>query len=143
MKKLLFILIVAFAVVSASFAAEVKPMAMKNSAVGGAALNVYTPGVEGGEGVNNVGLLIRTWGKVTAVDAEHSVLFISDGTARVVGSGNTGLRVRLDSLAEGVTITPPAVGSFVAITAISSTAVADGKIYSCLRPRSQDDIIVF
>ena len=81
MKKLLFILIVAFAVVSASFAAEVKPMAMKNSAVGGAALNVYTPGVEGGEGVNNVGLLIRTWGKVTAVDAENSVFFISDGTA--------------------------------------------------------------
>ena len=143
MKKLMFIIIIALAALSASFAAEVKPVAMSNAAVGGSALNSYTPGVEGGAGANNVGLLIRTWGKVTAVDEDNRFFYISDGSGRVDGSGNIGLRVSYNNLAAGVTINPPSVDTYIVITAISSTASVDGKIYSCLRPRSQDDIIIF
>ena len=124
-------------------AASVTPLAMSNAAVGGSALNKYTPGVVGGSGVNNIGLLIRTWGKVTAVDTASSCFYIDDGSSRIDASGNVGLRVSYSNLASGVTIVPPAVGNYVTLTAISSTIMIDANIYSNLRPRSQSDIQIF
>ncbi|MCX8053140.1 MAG: hypothetical protein N3B12_04980, partial [Armatimonadetes bacterium] len=84
---------------------EVRPLAMNNAAVGGGRLNEHTPGVEGGVGMNNIGLLIRTWGKVTFVDETNKFFYINDGSGRNDGSGYVGIRVSYDNLAPGNTIT--------------------------------------
>jgi len=116
-----------FVLAGSVMAEEPAPLALTNRDVGGGRLNDYTPGVEGGVGMNNIGLLIRTWGKVTFVD----------------GSGHVGLRVSYDNLAPGNTITPPALNSYVAVTCISSTWLnGSGQIQPNLRPRRQSDITV-
>ncbi|MGQ9455364.1 MAG: hypothetical protein ACUVRS_10630 [Armatimonadota bacterium] len=126
-----------------AFADGPAPIAFSNKDVGGGPLNQYTPGVEGGIGLNNIGLLIRTWGRVTFVDTINKFFYINDGANRDDGSGHIGLRVSYDNLAPGNTIEPPPVGSYVAVTCICSTWLnpAD-KIHPNLRPRRQDDITV-
>ncbi len=116
------------------------PLAVNISAVGGAALNQYTPGVENGVGVNNIGLLIKTWGRVTYVDPAGKYFYINDGSNREDGSGHIGLRVDCDNLAPGNTITPPSVNTYVMVTGISSTVVINTKIQPNLRPRRQVDV---
>lgn len=131
------------ACLAAAVAAEVPaPLAVNNKAIGGGALNQYTPGVENGVGLNNIGLLIKTWGKVTAVDTVNQCFYIDDGSGLLDGSGNVGVRVSYANLAPGNTITPPALDSFVSVTCISSTVVIDDKIRPNLRPRRQADIEV-
>lgn len=131
------------AVLAVSAMAEVPaPLAVNNRAIGGGALNQYTPGVEGGVGLNNIGLLIKTWGRVTAVDAVNKCFYIDDGSVLLDGSGNVGVRVSYDNLAPGNTINPPALDSFVSVTCISSTVVIADKIRPNLRPRRQADIEV-
>lgn len=125
---------------SVAFAQAPAPLAMNNRTVGGGAVNQYTPGVEGGTGLNNIGLLIRTWGKVTFVDTTNKFFYIDDGTAREDGSGNPGIRVSYDNLASGNVIDPPKQGTYAMVTCISSTIMIDGKIQSNLRPRGQSDI---
>ena len=58
------------------------PLYLSANAIGGSALNQYTPGVSGGSGPNNIGLLIRTYGKVTFVDSANRYFYIVDGSAR-------------------------------------------------------------
>ena len=72
---------------AACFAEGPAPLAVVNKAIGGGALNQYTPGVEGGQGLNNIGLLIRTWGKVTFVDASTSTSTSMTARTRGPGSG--------------------------------------------------------
>lgn len=127
----------------------VPPLAVPNKSIGGGALNDYTPGVEGGTGLNNIGLLIRTWGKVTYVDSVAKCFYINDGLGRKDGSvhlegtevvENVGIRVSYDNLAAGNDIVAPAVGQYVAVTCISSTVLVNEKIQPNLRPRRQSDI---
>ncbi|MDO8630379.1 MAG: hypothetical protein Q7R41_07785, partial [Phycisphaerales bacterium] len=54
------------------------PAGMPNERVGGAALCPATPGVTGGVGLNNIGVLARTWGKVESTGA--GCFYISDGS---------------------------------------------------------------
>ena len=117
-----------------------EPLAISQSAVGGSALNQYTPGVEGGVGLNNIGLLVKSWGKVTFVDEGSEFFYIDDGTARLDGSGYLGVRVTYSDLAVGNSIDPPAVDSYVTLTCISSTVLISDKVQPNLRPRRQDDI---
>ena len=135
------VVLMGFVLVGSVAADGPAPLALSNKAVGGGRLNDYTPGVEGGTGLNNIGLLIRTWGKVTFVDTTNKFFYVNDGAGRQDGSGNVGLRVSYDNLAPGNTITPPAVNSYVAVTCISSTWLnGSGKIQPNLRPRRQTDI---
>lgn len=129
-------------VAGACWAQVPAPLGVRIAAMGGGPQGPYTPGVEGGTGLNNIGLLVRTWGKVTFVDAINKFFYIDDGSARLDGSGNVGLRVSYDNLAPGNTITPPSVNSHVLITGISSTVVISSKIQPNLLPRRQDDIQV-
>lgn len=130
-------------------AEEVQPISMSNKAIGGAALNAYTPGVENGMGANNIGLLIKTWGTVTWVDETNGLFYIDDGSGLKDGSkhvedteevDNIGVRVSYNNLADGNTITPPSIGSHVAITCISSTVIINESVRPNLRPRQQSDI---
>jgi len=132
-----------FVLAGSVMAEEPAPLALTNRDVGGGRLNDYTPGVEGGVGMNNIGLLIRTWGKVTFVDEVNKFFYINDGANRQDGSSYVGLRVSYDNLAPGNTITPPALNSYVAVTCISSTWLnGSGQIQPNLRPRRQSDITV-
>jgi len=135
------VVLMGFVLVGSVAADGPAPLALSNKAVGGGRLNDYTPGVEGGTGLNNIGLLIRTWGKVTFVDTTNKFFYVNDGAGRQDGSGNVGVRVSYDNLAPGNTITPPAANSYVAVTCISSTWLnGSGKIQPNLRPRRQTDI---
>ncbi len=127
----------------------VAPLAVANKSIGGGAFNEYTPGVEGGTGLNNIGLLIKSWGRVTYVDAAAKCFYINDGSGRKDGSvhlegsevvENVGVRVSYDNLAAGNEIVAPAVGQYVAVTCISSTLLVNEKIQPNLRPRRQSDI---
>lgn len=150
--KLLSIIIavcMVFAIASVLLADEVQPIAMNNRAIGGTALNSYTPGVENGAGLNNIGLLIKTWGKVTWVDTTNECFYIDDGSALKDGSthadgssqiDNIGLRVSYRNLAAGNTINPPEIGDYVTVVGISSTVIVDNKVQPNLRPRRQSDI---
>lgn len=73
-----------------------KPIGMLQPALGGSALNDYTPGVEGAAGPNNIGLLVRIWGKVTAVGDTY--YYVDDGSAVKDGTQtndepNVGVRI--------------------------------------------------
>lgn len=130
---------------SACLADAVDPVAMTNAAIGGGELNAYTPGVEGGVGLNNIGLLITTWGKVTFVDSTNKFFYIDDGHGLQDGSGHKGIRCSYDNLATGVTITPPPdpaiTPTYVSVTGVVSTVMISDKVQPNLRPRRQSDIV--
>ena len=65
---------------------------------GGTSLNQYTPGAIGGVGPNDVGLLVKVWGKVTQRDTGLQYFYINDGSGRkdgtmTAGVDNIGLKV--------------------------------------------------
>ena len=134
------VVLMALALSAACFAEGPAPLSVVNKAIGGGALNQYTPGVEGGQGANNIGLLIRTWGKVTFVDSANKYFYINDGSGRADGSGHVGIRVSYDNLAAGNSISAPGPNDYLAITGISSTVLVSSKVRPNLRPRRQSDI---
>ena len=74
------------------------PAALNNKAVGGANLNAYTPGVVGGMGANNIGLLVRVCGKVTQIQPGQ-YFYVDDGCGlkdgtQTVGIDNVGVRIK-------------------------------------------------
>ncbi|MBI2842302.1 MAG: fibronectin type III domain-containing protein, partial [Armatimonadetes bacterium] len=91
-----------------------KPLGVNNRDLGGGAANAYTPGPAGGVGLNNVGLLVEVWGKVTSVGSDY--FYLDDGSNKTDGSGATGVRV------VGVTGYMPAANDYVAVTGISGLA---------------------
>jgi len=129
-----------------------QPLAMNNKTIGGGALNANTPGVDGGTGLNNIGLLIKTCGKVTYVDDTNKFFYIDDGsgikdgTLKPDSTPVLGIRVSYKDLAPGVTFQRPDVGTWVTVTGISSTSeipVNDTtKIIPTLMPRRQEDVSV-
>lgn len=88
--------------VSASGSGTIGPLGMPNGNIGGSGWH-YSPvtgagqcGVLSGTGLNNVGLLISTWGRVTAKGTDY--LYIDDGTELRDGTmtltqENVGVRV--------------------------------------------------
>lgn len=92
------------------------PLALPNRSVGGGPLNTYTPGVKDGEGLNTVGLLVRTWGRVTYAGYKH--FCIDDGSRIAAYGGNTGIRVLSDAVV--------AVGDYVMVAGINQGSVPVG-----------------
>lgn len=86
-------------------------------------------GVSGSCGLNNIGLLVTIWGRVSSESAISPGYFYVDDGAGGVQVDGSGLDI-------------PDAGDYISVTGISSCAVADEKTVSVLLPRSQDDIIV-
>lgn len=106
------------------------PVALGSRALGGAALNAYTPGVAGGLGPNNIGLLVKTWGRVTQTGADY--FYINDGAnlmdgTTTGGAPNVGVRV----LSAPGALLP---GDFVIVTGISSSFGVSGQIRPVVLP---------
>lgn len=86
-------------VISEAHADEGDPVTalkMRSSWAGGRAFNEHTPGVEGGIGVNTIGLLAEVWGSLTA--SQEALFYLDDGCAlsdgtEMAGSLARGLRV--------------------------------------------------
>jgi len=105
------------------------PLGMINKALGGGALNSYTPGITGGVGTNNIGLLVRTWGKV--LESGTGYFIISDGST-------TGLKVTVPT-----DVSPPGTNQYAIVTGISSVESNGGVVTRLLRARKQADIVPY
>lgn len=117
-----------------------KPLAMNNRKVGGGAYgrqdavlnNSLTN--EYATGLNNVGLLVRSWGRVQYVEPSGNYFYMDDGSGLMDGSGHRGIRVAIAGLPA------PSPGSFVLVTGISSTTLIGGNTVRMLRPRHVNDL---
>ncbi|MDO8586901.1 MAG: hypothetical protein Q7T82_07655 [Armatimonadota bacterium] len=115
------------------------PWAMNSLALGGAAFNVRTPGVThpNSSGLSNIGLFVTAWGRVTQVDANSRVMYITDGSDMINGEGLPN-GVKVTWTAEGGTYAVPAEGGFVsglyAISGLESRAA--GEYVRVLRVRN-------
>lgn len=94
------------------------PIHVPVRAIGGCALNVHTPGVTSPFGPNNIGLLVQTWGRVTAASSGQ-YYYVDDGSAirdgtTTGGSPNIGVRVLADP-------GPLRVNDPVTVTGVSSS----------------------
>ena len=137
------IVLLTLAAYSAATAGAPAPLGVNSRTIGGGNLNTYTQGVQDGVGLNNIGMLVRMWGKVTFVDAQNKFFYLDDGGRRIDGSGHLGVRVSYDDLADGRSFNPPTENWIVAVTGISSTTVISGKVQPNLMPRSGSDMIQF
>ncbi|MGQ9456453.1 MAG: carboxypeptidase-like regulatory domain-containing protein, partial [Armatimonadota bacterium] len=116
-----------------------KPVGLTNRQLGGgsfgkqgAVLDLFPDSYA--VGLNNIGLLVRTWGRVSYIDPGSNYFYIDDGSGLKDGSGRTGIRVSCAGLPV------PTIGRYVIITGISGTTLLNGKIVRLLKPRSEDDL---
>ena len=100
-----------------------RPLGMSNALLGGSDLVPGQSGVTGGLGLNNIGLLVRTWGRVVSASADS--FSISDGS---------GVEVRV---AVPVGLAIPSEGSYVAVTGISSCGVEGEETIRLVRMREE------
>lgn len=113
----------------AAAAASVQPLAMPNTTVGGGPVGQWTSNVKNGVGLSNVGLLVRTWGKVTATGTSPYPYFMIDDGSRV------GVKVRIDSSGS-----LPTVGKVVTVTGISTVEVVGTTRSRLIRTRRTSDV---
>ncbi len=120
---------------------SVSPLAMPNRAIGGGNFN-YNPstgagqqGIAGVYGWNNIGLLVRTCGTVTASFPQLGAFWMDDGSGCYGDGGATGVEV----FAQG--LTPPAVGDEVMATGVSMWTPTSG-VRTNIIARSQADVQV-
>ncbi|MCC6483549.1 MAG: hypothetical protein IT209_01775 [Armatimonadetes bacterium] len=116
-------------------------LVMTNKTVAGASLG-DTPGATNGQGVNNVALLVRSTGQVTASlygDDGIPYIYLNDGGNLFDGNflNFTGLRVEMTQ-----TMTSPNIGEYVTVTGVSSLKMIEGKVAPIIRPRGSSDITV-
>ena len=111
--------------------------------VGGASLNGYTPGVTGGVGTHNTGLLVTIWGKVTYRDTTGKLFYVDDGCRLEDGSGQKGVQVYCGGRPTGNNLTMPDTTKYAVVTGISTRRVVSGQTIRCIRPRKQTDIVPY
>ncbi|MBP6962944.1 MAG: S8 family serine peptidase [Armatimonadetes bacterium] len=108
------------------------PLGLRGSYLGGGQLSPYTPGVAQGIGLNNVGLLITTWGRVTYSAGNY--FYLEDGSGLQSEPGRTGVKV----LCGGVP--PPVEDAYVQVTGISSCEEIESSYVRVIRVRNTADI---
>ncbi|MCX8052685.1 MAG: hypothetical protein N3B12_02670, partial [Armatimonadetes bacterium] len=110
------------------------------ASVGGGPFGAYVPAIAGSYGLNNSGLLMRTFGKVVSTGTGY---FVIDDGSRDFPCGKSvvkGLAVSTSDALGG--ISTPSVGSYVSVTGLSGVFSSGGLYYPIMRPRAQGDISV-
>lgn len=125
--------IVADEIIELGAATAIKPLAMANARLGGSAFH-YQPGISGSSGLNNIGQLVITWGRVTKVIGSN--YYIDDGSSVKDSYPTLGILVR----GGDVGLTPPRVGQYLEVTAISGASTLSGIPIRVLRPRYAADV---
>jgi uncharacterized protein (TIGR03790 family) len=111
------------------------PVQMQNRAVGGGDVNDQTRGITGAVGLRNLGLLIKTWGRVTYVGGvDEPFFYIDDGSRLVDGSGHVGIKI----LSRG--IPKPEIGRWVSVLGVSSCEQRDTSVVRVVKLRRPTDI---
>ncbi|MGC8861560.1 MAG: hypothetical protein ACP5R5_02170 [Armatimonadota bacterium] len=125
--------------VGASPGNALPPLGLINRSLGGTSPNPIVPQIPGSCGAYNTGLLVRTWGRVTA--AGDDWFYVDDGSALDDGSTNLGLKVTLAGIV-GPPFASPQPGHYVLVTGLSSCEVPVGSTdpVRLLRPRCASDI---
>lgn len=103
------------------------PLGITGYMMGGRPMNIHTPGVKDGVGLNNIGLLVRCWGRVANAGTGSFIL--------MDGSISGGVKV----ICEG--IAPPADDTFVEVTGISTCEQVGSDFVRVLRVRRWSDIV--
>jgi len=97
--------IITDAAITYAGSATAKPLALNNRSLGGSDFNDKAKGATGKVGLNNVGLLVKTFGKVSS--PASGIFYVTDGS---------GASVKVDASAVG---TLPAANDYVVVTGIS------------------------
>ncbi len=110
------------------------PLGMPNCSLGGCNYCYSTgsnptgqQGITGAAGINNIGLLVTTWGDVTYSGSGY--FYIDDGSDLQDGSGNTGVKVYSTA---SVTI-----GEYVSVTGISGCEILSPGLIRVVRTWSR------
>ena len=90
-------------------------------------------GILGGVGLNNIGLLVKIWGKVT--DGGADWFAVDDGSGVDDGYDPIGVEVNVP-----VGVTPPKKGEYVSVTGVSSCVRIGGEVLGILLVRDAGDI---
>ncbi len=118
---------------------EVRPLQMTNCAVGGgdwmynAGTKAGQMGIDGASGLNNIGLLVKTSGRVTAHGRDW--FYVDDGTCISDGTGTLGIYCKAP-----VGIEIPEVGAMVSVIGISSCEIYQGRLVNTLLIRGPQEI---
>jgi len=117
-------------------AALPEPLYMAQAYLGGAGINPATPGVTGGKGLYNIGLLVRSAGRVTYYDSTdpQDRFFIFDDGSGLMRDGYAGVLVRCGGIA------PPTSG-WVVVTGIASVEAWGGRVVPVILIRGASDIL--
>ena len=119
------------------------PLFVTVPCLGGWDLNQYTPGVLGGKGLNNIGLLVTTFGGLVSYRDSQGRFFYVDNGDGLYDGYSYGVRIICDGFLGGGKLAMPAYGKNVMVTGISSTTVINGHVVRAIRPRRQSDILWF
>jgi len=116
---------------------EIAPVGMPCKSVGGGDFGVQAGGtagqrgVNGGVGLNTIGLLVRTWGNVSSPNVTERTFCIGDGS---------GAAVKCAAPADTEFVLP-ADGSFVSVTGVVSCETdGPGNLAPLIRIRCQADV---
>lgn len=120
------------------------PIGVTNRSLGGGGVG-DNPGISGevlGYGANNVGLLMKSWGRVTGGaydDSGNPFFYMDDGTNLADGNiyGFAGVRVELSPA-----MATPSLGSYVCAVGVSSIYRPEAQHNRRLRARTDSDISV-
>ena len=114
-----------------------RPLGVTTKRLGGAAFNASTPGVTGGTGLYNIGLLVRCAGRVTYSDSTdpNNRYFVLDDGGGLSWNGHAGVLVRCGA------VSPP-TGGWAVVTGICASESWSGKTVPVLLVRDSGDIRV-
>lgn len=87
-------------------------------------------GVANGFGLNNIGLLVKTWGRVKSTDSQSNSFTITDGS-------NIDLKCLVPTY-----VSLPLPGQYVCVTGISSCEQPSDRVNKLLLIRKQSDVEV-
>ena len=116
---------------------SVAPLGLSNRNLGGGPMldpntGAGQQGVAGGAGLNNIGLLVSTWGKVQHADS--GFFYVDDGSALKDGSGYIGVKVY-----SSATVSE---GQYVKVTGISSCEISSSGLIRVVRTSASADVFV-
>lgn len=112
----------------------IQPLALMHRHLGGGTFGIQ-PGTTGSSGLSNIGLLVKTVGKVTSGDSSsgwitdlnfNTCIYIDDGSKMDSGTGISGIKVIARQAVPS--ISPLVVGDMVMVTGISTVEEVNGSL---------------
>ena len=116
----------------------IEPLGPNNRALAGGSFNVLTPGAYNASGLNNVGLLVRAWGKTTFVGTDY--FYLDDGSGCQDGSEDSGTPINGVRVVN-VTGYKPSVGDYISLTGISGLATYVSNYARTIRLAKPSDLL--